>query len=171
MEVSYDQLLTGILDHLEWTEMNPSIFVSKLGIFYGVAMENPFRRKALEYVGRGYSRAPGLLEMQGWGNGYVGVQPDHPWFEQSYWDLDEVSIHGGLTYAGETLPQELQVESGLWWVGFDTGHAGDNPERWPKEAVQREVASLMVEAGAALMGVGRREFAVSIHRKLLPPVS
>lgn len=167
----YQQLLSLVLDRLEWIEMNPSIFVSRIGIFYGVAMENPFRRKAVEYVGYGHPRASWLLEWQGWGNGYVGVHPDHPWFGQSENDIEDVWVHGGLTYAADTLPQELQVESGLWWVGFDTGHAGDNPEDWPQEAVQREVAHLMIEAGAVMMGVGRKEFVLEIQSKLLPPVS
>ena len=31
------------------------------------------------------------------------------------------NVHGSLTYAGENHP----VESDLWWLGFDCGHAGD----------------------------------------------
>lgn len=55
----------------------------------------------------------------GWGNGYVMLPKDHPMFGVHYNDIP-VGVHGGLTYSEE--------KDGLWVVGFDTAHAGDNAE-------------------------------------------
>lgn len=56
--------------------------------------------------------------------GYVGVSPEHPIYGKSYdeQDVEELAVHGGLTFAGERGPTTL------WWFGFDCAHAGDyNP--------------------------------------------
>lgn len=46
--------------------------------------------------------------------GYVGVPEGHPWYETE----PEVRVHGGISYSA-------REDDGLWWVGFDTAHAGD----------------------------------------------
>lgn len=51
--------------------------------------------------------------------GYVRVAEGHPLHGRVCWELDEVDVYGGVTWAG-TLPEEDG-----WWVGFDMGHAGD----------------------------------------------
>ena len=56
-------------------------------------------------------------------NGYIGVEKGHPWWGETYWDLD-VDVHGGLTYTGEERPGTWDKD-GRWWLGFDTAHAGD----------------------------------------------
>lgn len=88
--------------------------------------------------------------------GYVGVQADHPLHGASYSEPHEslvfpegeevgkrgilalmcgngearpdcvFDVHGGLTYSGgrDTYPVE---SDGLWWFGYDCGHAGDAP--------------------------------------------
>jgi len=68
--------------------------------------------------------------------GYVGVPASHPWYGKSYNDIHqeyEVTVHGGLTFAG-TCDGEPRgvchiVEDGeddnVWWVGFDCAHAWD----------------------------------------------
>lgn len=35
------------------------------------------------------------------------------------------NVHGSLTYAGGGEQSTYPVESDLWWLGFDCGHAGD----------------------------------------------
>lgn len=67
--------------------------------------------------------------------GYVGVAEGHPYFEQSYEELD-ASVHGGLTFAdfcaentpeGEGIchvPGEGEPEK-VWWFGFDCAHLYD----------------------------------------------
>ena len=72
--------------------------------------------------------------------GYVGVPADHPDFGVEYDDVD-VSVHGGLTFAGRcwTPPgvDEGQPSAGVchvpfegrphevYWLGFDCGHYQD----------------------------------------------
>lgn len=46
-------------------------------------------------------------------------------------------VHGGITYSGGR--GAYPVESGLWWFGYDCGHAGDAPS---PEAVADRVARM-----------------------------
>lgn len=74
--------------------------------------------------------------------GYVGVPATHPAYGQ-YYDEVKVEVHGGLTYADQCrgsichVPQEGMPED-VWWLGFDTAHAGDlvpgYPRDWPSDA-------------------------------------
>jgi len=77
----------------------------------------------------------GLMEL-GWGNGYVGLPKRHPWFEIDY-DNIPVNVHGGLTYS------DLDKESGLWLIGFDTGHYEDNMTTCSFGYVKQETERLM----------------------------
>lgn len=54
---------------------------------------------------------------------YVGIPATHPLAGHGYDNLP-VDAHGGLTYAGG-LPNELARDDGLYWYGWDYGHAGD----------------------------------------------
>lgn len=67
--------------------------------------------------------------------GYVGVPPGHPWHGVGYEDLEDVTIHGGLTFSDscqEDAPEGQGVchipEPGraadVWWLGFDCAHGG-----------------------------------------------
>jgi len=58
--------------------------------------------------------------------GYVGVGEGHPLYEIYYNDIDEIIVHGGLTFSGffeadNSINQYLNV----WWLGFDCAHVGD----------------------------------------------
>ncbi len=63
--------------------------------------------------------------------GYVGIPTWHPWHNDS--GLHCVDVHGGVTYTSTDYPVPTGwpvtalpvVVPGLWWVGFDTAHAGD----------------------------------------------
>lgn len=68
--------------------------------------------------------------------GYVGVPPDHPYFEKPYSDVDGLRVHGGLTFANHSANTDdesrhiCHVEQGaankhVWWLGFDCGHCDD----------------------------------------------
>lgn len=74
--------------------------------------------------------------------GYVGIPEGHPLYGRDYDDVDNVDVHGGLTYAAPC--QEEAVEGhgichipepghpdNVWWLGFDCGHAFDYQPRWP----------------------------------------
>lgn len=57
-------------------------------------------------------------------NGYVGLPKNHMLFGLHYDIINEsIDVHGGLTWSADHLPN--QQPDGLWWVGFDTAHAGD----------------------------------------------
>lgn len=64
-------------------------------------------------------------------NAYLAIPDDHPWWGKRYDAacFDAVNVHGGLTYSRGSLPRyahsEQGVDSGPWWIGFDTGHSGD----------------------------------------------
>lgn len=84
----------------------------------------------------------------GWGNGYVLVPKEHPFFRKLEGDID-VSVHGGITYADEVTKETIEriealgpEDEGMWMIGFDTVHSGDNLEKWPKEAVEEETNRL-----------------------------
>jgi len=79
----------------------------------------------------------------GWGNGYVGVPKGHPWYGKDYNSID-CQIHGGLTYAEDHAP--TKKPDGLWWVGFDTAHVGDNPVNRSQSFVESEIQNLKNQA-------------------------
>ena len=67
--------------------------------------------------------------------GYVGVPPSHPWHGKDYNDLEDVIVHGGVTFTGDCgegppaqtichVPEEGTPED-LWWIGFDCAHLFD----------------------------------------------
>lgn len=81
--------------------------------------------------------------------GYVGVPPGHPWHSKTYQELEEVEVHGGLTYSeacdGDPtggvchVPKPGEPEH-LWWLGFNCGHGGDLVPSWCRTP---EIADLM----------------------------
>ena len=56
--------------------------------------------------------------------GYVGVPDNHPIRSKDY-DLD-FEVHGGLTYSGYLDQYKNNLFNGLWFLGFDCGHAEDS---------------------------------------------
>jgi hypothetical protein len=65
-------------------------------------------------------------------NGYIGVQPGHPWYERDYDEL-EVRVHGGLNCSDsdwrfreghEANKNPSPTDKPLWWLGFDCSHLG-----------------------------------------------
>ena len=60
--------------------------------------------------------------------GYVGVGLGHPAFVADYNNtvLDDVRVHGGITYDADghgLYPVETATPT--WWLGFDCAHQGD----------------------------------------------
>lgn len=62
--------------------------------------------------------------------GYAAVPPGHPFHGKDYNDVDDVDVHGGLTYASLCadaichVPKPGEPEN-VWWFGFDCGHSFD----------------------------------------------
>jgi hypothetical protein len=66
------------------------------------------------------SEFSGMMSF-GWGNGYVGVPPAHPWYGKGYGEID-VDVHGGLTFGDHqgNMSWDDHENEDLWWYGFDT---------------------------------------------------
>jgi hypothetical protein len=65
-------------------------------------------------------------------NGYVQIPTYHHLNKSGYGaahEASEISVHGGLTYAGEG---DAISNLGGWWFGFDTAHSGDLSPRYPR---------------------------------------
>lgn len=75
----------------------------------------------------------------GWGNGYVVIPKGHP-YHGAHYDQFPVGAPGGLTFGHFVRDCKLwrlgtRVKPDDYIVGFDTGHAFDTLERWPRAAV------------------------------------
>jgi hypothetical protein len=58
--------------------------------------------------------------------GYVRVPVGHPWHGlQEYTALDDVDVHGGVTFLEADVPCDAAGADDAWWVGFDCAHGGD----------------------------------------------
>ena len=79
--------------------------------------------------------------MRGWGNGYIGLPPEHPWYNKHYNDI-ECNVHGGLTYAANH-------PDGYWWIGFDTAHLYDNIHNCPESYVDKQIQLMKEQASLA----------------------
>lgn len=53
--------------------------------------------------------------------GYVGVPKSHPFYKRGCDSLQNIIVHGGLTFSG-FFPA---CDTDTWWLGFDCAHAGD----------------------------------------------
>ena len=68
--------------------------------------------------------------------GYVGLPKGHKYYGLDYNKLDDIEVHGGWTYQGES--NGYPVESvDTWWIGFDCAHYGDGKD----EMLIKELAS------------------------------
>lgn len=95
----------------------------------------------------------------GWGNGYILLPTDHPFYEMNYDDIS-VYVHGGLTFSemfksehflewiknreidGDVTMNNFEKFDNYWMIGFDTNHLNDNIYNCPKEYVMTETLLL-----------------------------
>lgn len=96
---------------------------------------------------------------RGWGNGYIAVPQDSPFWgldygDESFWDIE---IHGGFTFGSKmdykkfdksvfwsSIIKKEDIEG--WWVfGFDTAHCSDTLEKWPKIEVIKHTLKIRAE--------------------------
>jgi len=116
-----------------------------------------------------------FTSAHGWGNGYVAVPPGHPLWGKAYNDDDypDMDVHGGVTltepvllgecmaaskckvhpeYVGKRQPLfdfaeclDGDIPDNWWLIGFDTCHADDSADVWPKDRVVEETTKLQEE--------------------------
>lgn len=97
------------------------------------------------------SHIQGLFIEVGWGNGYVVLDKGHPFSGMDYNNIP-VDVHGGLTY-GKTITEKTvsyydqltNKDIGLFMIGFDTCHYGDNPTKWTRSKVKEEADNLLMQ--------------------------
>jgi hypothetical protein len=67
--------------------------------------------------------------------GYVGVKEGHTLYGVRYEALDNVRVHGGLTYSDVCSDYIChQNDDGeTWWFGFDCAHSQDVMPNYPSE--------------------------------------
>ena len=86
---------------------------------------------------------PGI--EHGWGNGYVILPEEHPYYGKEYDDIN-VDVHGGLTFSESAKdldwPEIDAKDKKGWVIGFDTAHYGDSIYTWPIYKVEEELKRL-----------------------------
>lgn len=114
---------------------------------------------------------------RGYRCGYVKVLPGHPWHGQDYNSID-CDVHGGLTFGEKDEPCGKGEDDG-YWIGFDCGHYGDEPDpSLPNSSANKYGAdpvlhsffefsdSLCAKPIAALPGVRTQEYVEEQCRSL-----
>lgn len=71
------------------------------------------------------TRTGNKKEELSWPCGYVGVRSDHPLHGRDINQLENIDIHGDITYGSNNHPIH---SSTLWWLGFDCAHPEDMPQ-------------------------------------------
>ena len=70
-----------------------------------------------------------VLTPMGHRCGYVGIHKGQPYYGNAYHKLDWIGCHGGLTYSESYHPSyKGDVETTIWWIGFDCAHCYDIPD-------------------------------------------
>lgn len=85
----------------------------------------------------------------GWGNGYVALPEGHPCFGVDCDTINSeysIDVHWGLTWSSfpsglARVPADIKDDK-FWIVGFDTAHAFDTLDTWPKEKVEQHAREL-----------------------------
>lgn len=57
--------------------------------------------------------------------GYVEIPEGHKFFERSYYDIENLEVHGGLTFSDWGFGEDKDFSSEKWYLGFDLHHAYD----------------------------------------------
>ena len=78
--------------------------------------------RGYEIYVRRVSDLPTLRFPSGYYCGYVALPFTHPFYGKDYQDLDDIEVHGGLTFSGYLHHVALDK----YLLGFDCGHAGDD---------------------------------------------
>lgn len=133
----------------------------KFGI-YTFVIESHIRRKLALELAELESLKLSFKYDTGWGNGYVLLPPNHPFYGKDYDDL-AITAHGGLTFGSKFDSEyflewikDLQIEGDVnvenfqnfddyWMIGFDTGHYGDDIINCPLQYVINETENILYQ--------------------------
>ena len=57
---------------------------------------------------------------------YVEIPKNHKYFQKSYIDIENIYVHGGLTYSDDFLMTSYgTIMKNSWFIGWDYGHCDD----------------------------------------------
>ena len=74
-----------------------------------------------------------LGQARGHRCGYVKIPDGHPLFQGSSLKklnlLDQLRVHGGITYSEVSQYYSIEADEIAWWIGFDCAHAFDGTDR------------------------------------------
>ena len=81
---------------------------------------------------------------------YVKIPKGHPLYKKDWEKIENIEVHGGLTYGRNYLMGGNGKLDG-WWIGWDYAHYRDHmgydPEtvgkRWTTEEILRDVTSVI----------------------------
>jgi hypothetical protein len=82
----------------------------------------------------------------GWGNGYIAIPEGHQLHGLDYSVIENeygIYAHGGLTFSGEGIKGQPDDTKGMWIIGFDCCHFGDNRKNCSKDFVHNETIDLL----------------------------
>lgn len=78
--------------------------------------------------GRGGCRLVVAMHERLWHRcGYVGLPEGHPLHGIQCDHVEDVAVHGGLTFSGQAASLGWP-DDGLWYLGLDCAHLGDAPD-------------------------------------------
>jgi len=85
--------------------------------------------------------------FRGWGNGYIGVPPNHPWYKKVTLGIP-ASVHRGITFSrlAKNGKNFTDWPEDYWVIGFDTAHYQDSPVSCPQSYVEQETNNLLLQA-------------------------
>ena len=89
----------------------------------------------------------------GWGNGYITITKEHPFFGKSYSDImdeNDNCFSQELTYSKYADNEENEIDHDQWVIGFDTNNCFNNLEDYPKERVIEDTVRLANEIASFL---------------------
>ena len=104
---------------------------------------------------------------------HVAIPKNHTCYAKDYDDV-LVSVHGGLTYADNTLTDLVKETDELWVFGFDAAHAGDKTAYWD-DGVFRNAEYMKAECERlseqlAELDVSKKKFTVGIYYDVVASV-
>lgn len=79
---------------------------------------------------------------------YVEIPKNHSYFKKSYMDIEDIEVHGGLTFSSD----KLLLLDNSWFIGWDYAHYGDyvgffgindEEKKWTTEEINEECKNVI----------------------------
>lgn len=80
-------------------------------------------KKVFEY--KGYNCIIRRIMKSGHLCGYVEIPENNKLYEKSYKEIEDIDVHGGITFSDWGFGEDKDFSSEKWYIGFDLHHAYD----------------------------------------------